>query len=205
MFEQKTFQNLYKKILAFYPPAFREQFGESMEQTFNDVCNQRKQRAKQMSFGFLLWTFGETFAGIVKENLMNIKKGATMENTISNQKSAALAGFLLAVPLAILLLIQMFDIEPINGFYKILTTGADGHSINAFGRIMEIGALLLLALGFVISLVPVVRNARAGYGFTAANPLNLLVASALFIFIAWLVISNVIDQYPCWIGVPNCD
>ncbi len=203
MFEQKTVRNFYKKILAFYPQAFRELFGESMEQTFNDLCNERKQQTKQTSFGFLLWMFVETFAGIVKEHLVNIKRGATMENIISNNKSA-LTGFLLAMPLAILLLIAVSGIEPINGFYKTLTTEADGHSINTLGRILEIGALLLLPLGFVISLVPVVRNARAGYGF-AANPVNLLIAVALFIFIAWLVISFVIDQYPCWIGVPNCD
>ena len=173
-----------------------------MEQTFGDLCNEIKHPT---SFGFLLWTFGETFAGVVKEHLTQIKRGAIMENIISNGKSAALIGFLLAMPLVILLLIAVSGIEPINGFYKILTTEANGHSINTLGRILEIGAVLLLALGFVISLVPVTRNVRAGYGFTAAKPANLLIAAALFIFIAWLVINIVIDQYPCWIGVPNCD
>ena len=204
MFEQKTVRNFYKKILAFYPQAFREQFGESMEQTFNDLCNERKQQAKQTSFGFVLWMFIETFVGIIKENLIQIKKGAAMENIIPNNKSAAIIGFLLAMPLAVLLLIMIYDIEPLSGFYKTLTTEADGYRINVFGRIFEIGALLLLPLGFIISLVPIVRNARAGYGFTA-NPVNLLIAVALFIFIAILVITFVIDQYPCWIGVPNCD
>jgi len=204
MFEQKTIRSFYKKLLAFYPRVFREQFGEAMEQTFNDVCNERKQQAKQISFGFLLWMFIETFAGIIKEHLIQIKRGATMENIISNHKSAAIIGFLLAMPLAVLLLIMIYDIEPLSGFYKTLTTEADGYRINVFGRIFEIGALLLLPLGFIISLVPIVRNARAGYGFTA-NPVNLLIAVALFIFIAILVITFVIDQYPCWIGVPNCD
>jgi len=204
MFEQKTVRNFYKKILAFYPQAFREQFGESMEQTFDDLCNERKQQAKQTSFGFLLWMFIETFAGIVKKHLIQIKSGATMENTISNYKSAAIVGFLLAMPLAILLLILVYDIEPLSGFFKTLTTEADGHRISTLGRILEAGALLLLPLGFVISLVPVVRNVRAGDGLTA-NPVNLLIAVALFIFIATLVISFIIDQYPCWIGVPNCD
>ncbi len=204
MFEQKTIRSFYKKLLAFYPRVFREQFGEAMEQTFNDVGNERKQQAKQISFGFLLWMFIETFAGIIKEHLIQIKRGATMENIISNHKSAAISGFLLAMPLAVLLLIMIYDIEPLSGFYKTLTTEADGYRINVFGRIFEIGALLLLPLGFIISLVPIVRNARAGYGFTA-NPVNLLIAVALFIFIAILVITFVIDQYPCWIGVPNCD
>ena len=128
-----------------------------------------------------------------------------MENIITNQKSAAIVGFLLAMPLVILLLIEISGIEPLHGFLVTLTTEAGNNPrLSTFGKILTLGALLLLPLGFIISLVPVVRNAREGYSF-AANPFNLLIAAALFIFIAWLVISFIIDQYPCWIGVPNCD
>ena len=204
MLEQKTYRTLYKKLLALYPRAFREQFEESMEQTFNDLCNERKRQAKQLSFGFLLRMFSETFAGIVKENFVQIKRGKIMEDIISNNKSAAVSGFLLAMPLAVLLLIEMYNIEPLSGFFKTMTTQANGQGLNAFGMIFIIGALLLLPLGFIISLVPIGRNVRAGDDFTA-NPVNFLIAAALFIFIARLVIGFVIDQYPCWIGVPNCD
>lgn len=205
-FEQKTVRNFYKKLLAFYPRAFREQFSESMEQTFGDLCSERNRQAKPVSFGFLLRVFGETFAGIVNEHSIQIKRVAAMENIISNSKSAAWLGFLLAVPLAILLLITVFDVEPISGFYKTLTTKTDGHSINTLGRISEIGALLLLPLGLIVSVAPIVRNARASFAFRAtANPFNLLIAAALFIFIATLFTGFVVDQYPCWIGAPNCD
>ena len=175
-----------------------------MEQTFNDLCNERKQQAGQGLFGFLLWMFIETFAGIVKEHLIQIKRRKIMENIISNNKSSAIIGFLLAMPVAVLLLIEMYNIEPLSGFFKTLTTEADGYRVNAFGVILMFGAVLLLPLGFIISLVPIVRNARTGDGFTA-NPINLLAAGTLFIFIVSLVIGFVIDQYPCWIGVPNCD
>ena len=205
IFEQKTIRIFYKKLLAFYPQAFREQFGESMQQTFNDLCNERQGQAKQISFGFLLWMSIETFAGIVKEHLMNIKGGKIMENIISNNKSSAIIGFLLAMPLTILLLIEISGIEPLHGFLVTLTTeGGDNPRLSTFGKILTLGALLLLPIGFIISLVPMVRNARTGYGF-AASPVNMLIAAALFIFIAILVIGFVIDQYPCWIGVPNCD
>lgn len=202
-YDHKTVR-LYKKLLSLYPRAFRDQMGESMEQTFNDLCNARKQETARGLFGFVLWMFIETSAGIVRENLTEIKRGRTMENIISNNKSSAIISFLLAMPLAVLLLISIYDIEPLSGFYKTFTTEADGYRISTFGRIIEIGALLLLPLGFIVSLVPIVRNARAGDGLTA-NPVNLLIAAALFIFIATLVISFVIDQYPCWIGVTNCD
>lgn len=205
MFDKKTLRILYKKLLVFYPKEFREQFGEAMEQTFNDLCNEWKRQAERGLFGFALWMFTETFIGIVKEHLIQIKRGTMMENIITNQKSAAIIGFLLAMPLAILLLIEIFGIEPLHGFLVTLTTEAGANpQLSTFGKILTLGALLLLPLGFIISLVPVVRNARTDYRF-AANPFNLLIAAALFIFIAWLVISFIIDQYPCWIGVPNCD
>lgn len=128
-----------------------------------------------------------------------------MENITSNNKSSAIIGFLLAMPLAILLLIEMNNIEPLSGLFKTLTTEADGHTLSNFGKIITLGALLLLPLGLVISLAPIVRNARAGGGGFAANFFNLSIVVALFIFIAILSIGFVIDQYPCWIGVPNCD
>lgn len=205
MFERKTIQIFYKKLLAFYPRAFRERFGGSMEQIFNDLWNERAGQAKQGILGFVLWAFVETSAGIVREHSSEIKRGKFMENIITNQKSAAIIGFLLAMPLAILLLIEISGIEPLHGFLVALTTEAGNNPrLNTFGKILTLGTVLLLPLGFVISLVPMVRNVRAGYGFMV-NRVNLSIAAALFIFIAALVIVNVIDQYPCWIGVPNCD
>jgi len=204
VFERKTVRAFYKKLLAFYPRAFKEQFGESMEQTFNDLWNERQRQAKQGLFGFVLWTLVDTTIGIIRENFIEIKRGKFMGNLFTNQKSAAVIGFLLAMPLAILLLIEVFSIEPLSSFFKGLTTEADGYSLNAFGRILTIGALLLLPAAFVVNFIPMARNLRAGNSI-AASPVNLLLAVALFIFISWLVGSFIVDQYPCWIGVPNCD
>ena len=50
---------LYKRLLTFYPTAFREQLTESMEQTFRDLWNEKRQTKKEL-FGFVLWTFIET-------------------------------------------------------------------------------------------------------------------------------------------------
>jgi len=203
-FERKTVRIFYKKLLALYPRAFREQFGESMEQTFNDLWNERQRQAKQGLFGFVLWMFVETAVGIIKESFIQIKRAKFMGNIFTNQKSAAIIGLILAMPLAILLLIEMNNIEPLSSFFRKLTTEADGYSLNAFGRILIIGALLLLPAAFVINFIPISRNLRAGKGITV-SPVNVLLVVALFIFIVWLVGSFIVDQYPCWIGVPNCD
>jgi hypothetical protein len=46
---------LYRKLLTLYPPRFKEQLAESMEQTFNDLYRERQTRPGR--FRFLLWSF----------------------------------------------------------------------------------------------------------------------------------------------------
>ena len=45
-YNQNTAHTLYKKLLALYPRGFRERLGESMEQTFNDLYNEKSRQAK---------------------------------------------------------------------------------------------------------------------------------------------------------------
>lgn len=201
-FEPETVRHFYVKLLAFYPRAFREQFGESMRQTFEDVCRERIGRKKNLSFGFTAWLFAETFIGAARENLTEIKRRKFMENVVSDQKTPATGGLLLAMPFAILFLVEMNNIEPLSSFFKNLTTNANGQGLNVFGKVFILGSLFLLLAGFVVSFVPVARNFRSG---TATHPFNLLIMTMLFFFIAALATGFVIDQYPCWIGVPNCD
>ena len=127
-----------------------------------------------------------------------------MQNIITNHRSAAIIGFILAMPLALLFPAEVYNIEPLGSFFKGLTTEANGYKLNASGKILILGSLLLLPAGFVINFIPVARDLRAG------NPLkthlvNLILAAALFIFMAVPVFGFIVDQYPCWIGVPNCD
>ncbi len=78
-YDQKTVRTLYKKLLTLYPRAFREQMGESMEQTFNDLCNEGKQQTERRLFGFVLWMYVETAIGIGKEHVLLITQGDTMK------------------------------------------------------------------------------------------------------------------------------
>ncbi len=36
-------------------------------------------------------------------------------------------------------------------------------------------------------------------------PANLILGAVIFVFIAMFVGGVIADQYPCWVGVPNCD
>jgi hypothetical protein len=69
IYEPYSLRRFYKKLLRLYPRGFRDQLGESMEQTFNDLCRERYEAGGGL-FGFVLWAFADTLAGIIKENII---------------------------------------------------------------------------------------------------------------------------------------
>jgi len=99
--DQNVFRVLYRKLLAFYPRDFREQLAESMEQTFNDLCNE-KQQTKRRLFGFVLWTFVETAIGIFREHLLLISSRVIMQTIFKTIGSPALISVLLILPFMIM-------------------------------------------------------------------------------------------------------
>ena len=64
----RRFRDWYATLLRLYPKPYHERFGEPIEQTFNDLLRERAEEEKGL-FGFALWMFVETFAGIIRENL----------------------------------------------------------------------------------------------------------------------------------------
>src|SRR5678816_131602 len=64
----ERYRNLYANLLRLYRKPYRERFGEGMEQTFNDLCRERREVGDGL-FGFVLWVFAETSAGIIRENV----------------------------------------------------------------------------------------------------------------------------------------
>jgi hypothetical protein len=92
-YAQNVIQTLYKKLLRLYPQAFKERFGESMEQTFIDLYRQRQKRSGW--FSFVLWMFVETAMGIVREHVLLSTKGNIMKNILASPRSAALISSIL--------------------------------------------------------------------------------------------------------------
>jgi hypothetical protein len=72
---------------------------------------------------------------------------------------------------------------------------------NAPGLILLFGLLWLLPMAFIVILAPMVR---AGNSVTA-KPVNFLSRVALLALIAMMWGGLMIDQIPCFLGVPNCD
>src|SRR5688572_15745247 len=100
-YDQSAVRILYKRLLTFYPRGFREQLAESMEQTFNDLCNEKWQ-TKEKFFGFVLWTFIETAIGIFRERVLLIIEGDIMQTILTNLRLPGLIGLLFVIPFMIM-------------------------------------------------------------------------------------------------------
>lgn len=185
MHKPETVRILYTRLLRLYPQAFREQLGESMEQTFNDLYTERKQQTVQGVFGFILWMFIETAMGIIQERILLIKEMSPMKNILTNLRSPAIISLLLVLPFMILEWVNRRNFH--EGFPSTL-----------------FGLMWLLPILFIITMMPIVRNIRAGNSIIA-NPVILLLRVVFLVFIAWLWVGLLIDQMPCFLGVPNCD
>lgn len=276
-YEQNAVQRLYRKLLSLYPRAFRERLGESMQQTFDDLYNERKRQRELKVFGFVLWMFLETTMSIFRERLRLITEGYGMQTTRKTLASSALLGLLLILPLMIMevvtrrnfnedfpfmlffvLWLNLFAIslillpiaqgrrianhdlaEPVPTTGNTLLTNPRSAAMMSIALILSPGIFLLLdAIGWlslsrlfngpnpevaylagqIISLSlmgfpvaagmiaggPIVYTLRAG-GSLFAHPLHLLIIVALSFFFAVGVVGLVVDQWPCFMGVPNCD
>lgn len=101
--------------------------------------------------------------------------------------SAALIGLVLVLPFAVL--------ESLN---QTVTRQ------NAPGLLILFGLLWLLPTTLVVALAPLARSLRAGNSLLA-NPADLLLRVALSVFVLMLWGGLLLDQMPCFMGVPNCD
>ena len=276
MYEQEIVHSLYKKLLTLYPKTFKEQLGESMERTFQDLCNEKRQTKKEL-LGFVLWTFIETAIGIFKEHLLLISSGDIMQTILKTLGSSALISLLLIIPfmfmevfnrrhlnedfpsmLFFVMWLNLFAISaillpimrarrtdnhdmanPIPAQKNTLLTNPKSAamiSVALFlapgilpllnsvgwlsvdrlfngpnpevaylpGQILSLSLILFPVAAGIIAGGPIVRTLRAG-GSLFAHPIHLIIVAIIsFLFAAGLV-SLIIDQWPCFMGVPNCD
>jgi hypothetical protein len=161
--EPNTARMLYKKLLALYPRGFRERLGESMEQTFDDLCNERNQRAETGWSGFVLWIFVETALGVIREHMSLMTEGAAMKNTVAIPRAAALVS-------SILLSIA-FIVAPM--IYLV------GNLRDAFGPLAYNLADFLYGPVWAASLVALVFALRERIGARASRRMSLALLAAV--------------------------
>lgn len=61
------YKNAYGKLVSLYPHNFRQRFGESMLQTFGDMCQERLESGEKLAL-FTVKISGETLVQIIKEH-----------------------------------------------------------------------------------------------------------------------------------------
>lgn len=184
MYELNTVRSLYRKLLALYPRSFRKELGESMEQTFHDLCREKRQ-TKSGWFSFVLWTFSETAIGVLRERLLLIREGEIMQNILTSLRLPAIISFLLVLPFMIL-------------------EGVNRRNFNEGFPIPLFVIMWLLPMLFLLTGMPIIRNVRGGNSLLA-NPVVLFIRVVFLIFTAWIWTGLLIDQMPCFLGVSNCD
>ena len=108
-----------------------------------------------------------------------------MNNILTNLRSPAIISFILIVPFMILELINRRNFN-------------EGFPIPLFV------IMWILPVIFIITLMPMLRMIRAGNSILA-NPFILLIRVVFLILIVWFWGTLLIDQMPCFLGVPNCD
>lgn len=110
-----------------------------------------------------------------------------LKNIAANAKWAATISFFLVLPFALLDLL----FNPLR-------------RQNLLDPLALFGLLWLLPMVFILILAPLAQSVRAGNDILT-NPVTLLFRVAFLVVIAWMWGVAMIDQLPCFIGVPNCD
>ena len=127
-----------------------------------------------------------------------------MKSSLMNPRSAAIISGMLCLPFALIFTFLVLNIEPDFGALAPLLTSADPNQPDVLGSLVVLGAMVLALAAFMISLVSIGRARQSGASITA-YPVNLVIAFATLAIVATFIGAIIVDQYPCWIGVPNCD
>lgn len=187
-FEKDKISTFYKRLISLYPQDFRERFGESMEQTFNDVCNEQKLKGN-LSLGFVFSMFAETSVSIIRENLSALKGANQMNYWLKNIGIAVLFGLLLISPFAFM---EYWNNPVIQ-------------SVEVPFPFMLFFGLWLTPVIFFLGATPIVRIVWAGES-VLAHPISLVLRIIFLAFLAILWLNLLRDQMPCFLGgVPGCD
>jgi hypothetical protein len=124
------------------------------------------------------------------------------KNTLlTNPKSAAIVSAVLLLSLLIIPLLDSIRWGPLehlpNGTNHVFSLPVPGPFI----------AFILLSLPVAAGIIaarPIVNTLRAG-GSLFAHPINLIIVVFILSTFAIGFASFIIDQWPCFLGVPNCD
>ena len=123
-----------------------------------------------------------------------------MKTILSNPKFAAITSVLLALPFLSLFTLFLSGLEPNIEPLSTILNPEEGQ----LGSLIVLGCLLLLLAGGVVSGNSVAHSLRRGNNLQE-NLGNLLLTSVIIMVVVAFCVAISVDQFPCWVGIPNCD
>lgn len=128
-----------------------------------------------------------------------------MQKLIDSRWLAAVLGALLIVPGAALFAMLNLNIEPPFGPFEPYLRRSSGDAPHIVGSLIAFNAIVVFPLvALLLNFAPAIRSFRDREN-SARRRANLFVAAAAVFVVLMFFGAIVVDQYPCWAGVPNCD
>ena len=119
---------------------------------------------------------------------------------LTNPKSAAIISVALILASGILPLLDSVGWLSLDRLFN----GPNPQVAYLPGQILSLGLILFPVAAGVVAGRPIVRTLRAG-GSLFAHLINLIIVGVILFLFAWGVVGLIVDQWPCFMGVPNCD
>jgi hypothetical protein len=119
---------------------------------------------------------------------------------LTNPKSAFMISVVLILFIVILSLLDSLGWEPLDR----LVNGPNPEQLYVPGLFI---ALILISISIAAGIIaggPIVSTLRAR-GSLVAHPIHLIIVVVISFLFAVGVVSLIVDQWPCFVGVPNCD
>lgn len=127
-----------------------------------------------------------------------------MKNYLASPNSTATISVFLILPFVALFTLITLKVEPNFGPLQPLLNNPNPDQPDVLGSLIALGSFLLVIAAFILNLRQLLQAARIGNSLLA-QPANLILAVITLTAISFVIGAIIIDQYPCWIGVPNCD
>lgn len=119
---------------------------------------------------------------------------------LTNPRSAVMLSIALLLSPGLLLLLDAVGWLSLSRLFN----GPNPEVAYLPGQIFSLGLIVFPVAAGIIAGRPIVNTLRTG-GSLFAHPLHLLIVAALSFFFAMSIVGLIMDQWPCFMGVPNCD
>ncbi|MCI0549542.1 MAG: hypothetical protein L0287_01165 [Anaerolineae bacterium] len=119
---------------------------------------------------------------------------------LTNPKSALIISVVLVLSFVTVFLLDYLGWVPMDRLFN----GPNPEQMYVPGLFIALGLFSLPVAAGIIAGRPIVNTLQAR-GSLFAHPIHLIIVVVILTSLAWSWGSWVIDQWPCFVGVPNCD